>query len=101
MKHNKLMAALLAVVACASCSDKVAATITSETDVGVVISVKYVPETFSTWAKTELETDKGIFVLNGTVSVIKGGSAILREYSDDSQYLCLAGRRVCNHVWGT
>ena len=55
-------------------------------------------ETATTWTdskRTRIETDKGIFNVDGVVSAMKGVSATLVTYASGQRGLCLSDRDKC------
>jgi len=73
----------------------------SRVNIGRVIDVKYVPESFATWAKTEVETDKGFFVLKGIVYVMKGDQTTMVTYNNGTKYMCFSSSGDCRKMWGS
>ncbi len=70
----------------------------SEVGIGLVLSASYKSRTFSSNAKTILETEKGFFVLRGLQNVVKGDRATLRTMTNGFQYVCFESLDMCKRA---
>jgi hypothetical protein len=106
--NKSLLGALLLLAACfaltfilplylVASSDKVPATaVISSEDIGELQSARFIERLVH--RKTEIETEKGIFLVRGTFVARKGHPLVLEQREDGARVLCDAVEKICGRL---
>ena len=72
----------------------------SSIDAGKVLNAQEITTSFNDSQRTRIETTKGVFTVNGVVSVFKDKTATVDAYDNGNSYLCIESKSSCPAILG-
>lgn len=95
--------ALLALVAAVCCAfwfayQRWAGEVATTMPIGSIVSAQFISESWSSLARTQVNTDRGTFLVDGTFHALTGTPLTLETRKNDRRFLCGGEPRICKKM---